>query len=139
MGKLTMKAIQDTAKAKIFDNILEMANEQGGIQFGNFDVALPVEVETGEGKQEVFVTISLTAKNWKDTKQAEAFNPIEKREEWQAELEIKKQAELLKKSKAKKQKNGEKSPFSTLRRLTSKLRYLTKYQQCVIIRVQKER
>ena len=102
MAKLTMKAIQDTAKAKIFGNILEMANEQGGIQFGNFDVALPVEVETGEGKQEVFVTISLTAKNWKDTKQADAFNPIEKREEWQAEFEIKQKAELLKKSKAKK-------------------------------------
>ena len=102
MVKLTMKAIQDIAKERIFDNILEMANEQDGIQFGNFDVALPVEVETGEGKQEVFVTISLTAKNWKDTKQADAFNPIEKREEWQAELEIKKKAELLKKSKAKK-------------------------------------
>mgnify|MGYP003405830969 FL=1 len=102
MAKLTMKAIQDTAKAKIFGNILEMANEQGGIQFGNFDVALPVEVETGEGKQEVFVTISLTAKNWKDTKQADAFNPIEKREEWQAEFEIKQKAELLKKSKVKK-------------------------------------
>lgn len=102
MAILTMKASQDTAKAKIFDNILKMANEQEGIQFGNFDVALPVEVETDDGIQEIFVTISLTVKNWKDTKQAKAFDPIEKREEWQAELEIKKQAELLKKSKAKK-------------------------------------
>lgn len=105
MAKLTMKAIQDSAKSQIFANVLEMATEQNGVQFGNFDVAIPVEIETGDGVQEVWVTIGLTAKNWKDTKQASAFNPYEKNIEWQNELEIKaKEKELKEKSKAKKSK-----------------------------------
>lgn len=96
MARLTMKAIQDSAKSQIFANILELANEQGGIQFGNFDVALPVNVDTGEGVQEVFVTVTLTAKNWKDTKQSDAFNPYEEREEWLADLEYKAKLEKAK-------------------------------------------
>ncbi len=91
-----MKAIQDKAKAQIFANILDLANEQNGIQFGNYDIALPVNVETGEGVQEVFITVSLTAKNWNDTKQADAFNPTEKRKEWLADFEFKTAQEKIK-------------------------------------------
>ena len=106
MVKLTMKNIQDTAKTKIFEDILTLANEQGGIQFGNFDIALPVEVDTGDGAQEVFVTVTLTAKNWNDTKLVEAFNPHEKREEWLADIEFRKSQEKAKLENAKSKSKG---------------------------------
>ncbi len=104
MAKLTMKEIQDTAKNSIFNDVMAMASEQNGVQFGNYDVAIPVDVETGEGTQQVYVTVSLVAKSWKDTKQAPAFNPIDKRDEWQADLEFKEKEKALKIERSKSKK-----------------------------------
>ncbi len=99
-----MKAIQDTAKDLIFKDVMAMAEEQKGIQFGNYDVAIPVMVETGDGEQEVYVTVTLVAKSWKDTKQAPAFNPYDKRDEWKADLEFKEKEKALKEEKSKSKK-----------------------------------
>ena len=61
------------------------------------DCNSPMKVGDGEyavkqnvDGQDVWVTVKVTAKNWKDTKLNKAYNPREKAAEWEAKKNLKK-------------------------------------------------
>lgn len=95
MAKLTMKAIQDKAKTEVFGKIETLFGENA-LQFANGKLSVETEIDTNEGTQRVFVEIGVVAKNWNATKTAPAFDPIEKRAEWLAEIEVKENVEKAK-------------------------------------------
>jgi hypothetical protein len=61
---------------------------EDAIQVGDFSYAIPVTVD-GELR---YAVVTYTAKNNKDTKTTEAFNPERARADWLADKEIKAQA-----------------------------------------------
>ena len=67
MNKNEMKA---QAKVNVMKDIAESIENAQAIRVGEFEYAIPTVVE-GE---EIVVVLSLTAKNWYDTKQAEAYS-----------------------------------------------------------------
>ena len=62
--------VKANAKANVMEDIAESIEITQAIRVGEFEYAIPTVVE-GE---EIVVVLSLTAKNWYDTKQADAYD-----------------------------------------------------------------
>ena len=67
MATLNKNEMKAQAKASVFEGI---AIPEGAIRIGEFEYAIPAKVDG----QEIWVVVSAVAKNWYDTKQADAFN-----------------------------------------------------------------
>ena len=67
MNKNEMKA---QAKVNVMEDIAESIENTQAIRVGEFEYAIPTVVESVE----IVVVLSLTSKNWYDTKQAEAYD-----------------------------------------------------------------
>lgn len=93
-----MAEIQAEVKTSVFNSIKEHFAENGE-QYGDYKIAVPVEVEGNE----YWAKVSVVCGQVKDTKTSKAFDPFTVREEWEADKEIK-EKERLAKEKAKAEK-----------------------------------
>lgn len=75
------KIVKDTGLA----TILNGANEVDFVQYGNHEIAIPVEVE---GK-ECWAKVSIVCGQLKDTKTSKAFDPFVAQEDWELDKEYK--------------------------------------------------
>lgn len=72
--------VQKAVKEAVFSQVMELFAECGE-QFGDFDVAVPVEVE---GK-EYWAKVSVVCGQLKDSKVSKAFDPFVAKEAWEAD------------------------------------------------------
>ena len=92
--------IQSAVKSSVFEEIKTLFAETGE-QFGDFEIAVPVEVDGSER----WAKVSVVCGQLKDTKTSKAFDPFVAREAWEADKAYKAQlAESKAKAKADKAK-----------------------------------
>lgn len=112
MAKLTMAQVKENAKNEVKERLNGFLTENEAVQFDDNSFAVLTEIEG----QEVWVEISLTAKQYTKTKVADPFDPYEKAQEWQDEVALKAKeketkakakADKIAASKAKREKKGE--------------------------------
>ena len=93
---MKLSEIQATVKANAFEQI-KTAFAENGEQYGDYEIAVPVEVEGNE----YWAKVSVVCGQVKDTKTSKAFDPFTAREEWEADKAYKAQlAESKAKAKA---------------------------------------
>lgn len=97
MAKMKMAEIQKEVKTAAFEEIKSFFAEKGE-QYGDFEIAIPVEIE-GEG--EFWAKVSVVCGKFKDSKTSKAFDPFEAREDWEAEKKAKAKADKIARSKKK--------------------------------------
>jgi hypothetical protein len=96
MAELKMAEIQKIVKETAFGRIAECFADDGE-QYGDFEIAVPVEVDGVER----WAKVTVVCGQLKDTKSAPAFDPFVAREEWEADKAYKAQlAESKAKAKA---------------------------------------
>ena len=93
MAEMKMTDIQRMVKENAFNRIKECF-EADGEQYGDFEIAVPVEV----GGVEHWAKITVVCGQLKDTKTSPAFDPFVARDEWEADKAYR---ALLAESKAK--------------------------------------
>jgi hypothetical protein len=91
MAEMKMADIQKIVKETAFGRIAECFADDGE-QYGDFEIAVPVEV----GGVERWAKITVVCGQLKDTKSAPAFDPFVAREEWELNKEIKEKEKLAK-------------------------------------------
>ncbi len=84
--------IQKLVKDTVFTEIKDLF-AQNGEQFGDFEIAIPVQID-GEG--EFWGKVSVVCGQIKDTKTSSAFDPFVAREGWELDKEIKARAKAEK-------------------------------------------
>ena len=78
--------IRATARQNVVEVLMNSIIEcDSPMKVGDGEFAVREEVDG----QEVWVTIKVTAKNWKDTKATKAYNPKDKAAEWEIKKQIK--------------------------------------------------
>ena len=108
MAKMKVSEIQATVKATAFEQIKALFAENGE-QFGDFEIAVPVEVDG----RECWAKISVVCGQLSDTTKTKAFDPFVAREAWELDKEYKKAlAESKAKAKADKAKAKNKGKAS---------------------------
>ena len=96
MAEMKMADIQKMVKETAFNRIKECFADDGE-QYGDFEIAVPVEV----GGTEHWAKVTVVCGQLKDTKSSTAFDPFVAREEWEADKAYKAQlAESKAKAKA---------------------------------------
>ena len=96
MAEMKMADIQRMVKETAFNRIKECFADDGE-QYGDFEIAVPVEV----GGAERWAKVTVVCGQLKDTKSSPAFDPFVAREEWEADKAYKAQlAESKAKAKA---------------------------------------
>lgn len=96
---MKMADIQKEVKSVAFEDIKSLFAEKGE-QYGDFEIAVPVEIE-GEG--EFWAKVSVVCGQIKDSKSSKAFDPFVAKADWEADKEYKaKLAEEKAKAKAEK-------------------------------------
>lgn len=96
MAEMKMADIQKMVKETAFNRIKECFADDGE-QYGDFEIAIPVEVGGGER----WAKVTVVCGQLKDTKTSPAFDPFVAREEWEADKACKAQlAESKAKAKA---------------------------------------
>lgn len=96
MAEMKMADIQKMVKETAFNRIKECFADDGE-QYGDFEIAVPVEV----GGVEHWAKVTVVCGQLKDTKSSAAFDPFVAREEWEADKAYKAQlAESKAKAKA---------------------------------------
>ena len=99
MAKLTMAQVKENAKNEVKEKLAAFLDENAAVQFGDNEYAVLTTIEG----QEVWVGITLTAKQYTATKVSDPFDPYEKAQEWQDEVALKaKEREAKAAEKAKK-------------------------------------
>lgn len=99
MAKMKMAEIQKAVKSVAFEDIKALFSDKGE-QYGDFEIAVPVEIE-GEG--EFWAKVSVVCGQIKDSKSSNAFDPFVAKAEWEADKDYKaKLAEEKAKAKAEK-------------------------------------
>ena len=93
MAEMKMTDIQRMVKENAFNRIKECFADDGE-QYGDFEIAVPVEVDGVEH----WAKITVVCGQLKDTKTSPAFDPFVARDEWEADKAYK---ALLAESKAK--------------------------------------
>jgi hypothetical protein len=106
---LKVSEIQEAVKSAVFEQIQTLFAENGE-QFGDFDMAVPVEVEGIER----WAKISVVCGQLKDTKTSKAFDPFVAREAWESDKAYK-QALAESKAKAKADKLKAKGKDETVK------------------------
>lgn len=97
---MKMSEMQKYVKEQVFAQVMELF-EASGEQFGDFEVAVPVECE---GK-ECWAKVSVVCGQLKDSVKVKAFDPFVAKAEWEADKAYKAQlAESKAKAKADKLK-----------------------------------
>ena len=91
MAEMKMAEIQKIVKETAFGRIAECFADDGE-QYGDFEIAVPVEV----GGVERWAKITVVCGQLKDTKTSPAFDPFVAREEWELNKEIKEKERLAK-------------------------------------------
>ena len=103
---MKMADIQKAVKSSVFAELKELFGERAE-QYGDFEIAVPVEIE-GEG--EFWAKIPVVCGQIKDSKSSKAFDPFVAKAEWEeekaykaklAEEKAKAKAEKIAKSKSK--------------------------------------
>ena len=98
MAEMKMADIQKMVKETAFNRVKECFADDGE-QYGDFEIAVPVEV----GGVERWAKVTVVCGQLKDTKSSPAFDPFVAREEWEADKAYKaKLAEEKAKAKAEK-------------------------------------
>ena len=94
---MKMADIQKKVKSVAFEDIKSLFSDKGE-QYGDFEIAVPVEIE-GEG--EFWAKVSVVCGQIKDSKSSKAFDPFVAKAEWEEEKAYKaKVAEEKAKAKA---------------------------------------
>lgn len=87
----TRAQVLDNAKTIAIEKIRDILFENGAEQHGNYDYAIPVDSYGNE----VWVTVSVVAHNYKDTAKTKAFDVFEEQADWLAEKEAKEKARQI--------------------------------------------
>jgi len=84
--------IKSTARQMTIDSLMPVLQENEAVKFADASFAILQEVEGVE----IWTSVEVKSKAWKDTKVAKAFDPFEKAAEWEAEKKIKTENKAIK-------------------------------------------
>lgn len=95
--KMNVNDIRNAAKRMTIAELTEVFQRVDAVEWQDGSFAILQNVVTDDGVMEVWTDVTIKSKVWKDTKNARAFDPFERAQEWEAEKEFKAQEKEAKK------------------------------------------